>query len=81
MKYHVVTEKATKLEEFNSVEELTAKYPDDGSRREFSTHLMEELRGRPKLKDMCGPCWGGNADNGEPIIRYEDWPSYEILSR
>jgi hypothetical protein len=44
-------------------------------------HLREELRGQPCFKGLAGPMWGGHDDNGEPIIRYEEWSVYELLSR
>lgn len=37
--------------------------------------LRPELRGLPKLKNMMGPCYGGE----EIPIRYETWPDYYAL--
>jgi hypothetical protein len=39
----------------------------------------EELRGLPVFKGFAGPSWGGIED-GETIVRYEDWNAYNILS-
>jgi hypothetical protein len=44
-------------------------------------YLREELRGQPKFAGLCGPMWGGTDEQGRPIIRYEDWRSYDFLSR
>jgi hypothetical protein len=41
--------------------------------------LREELRGLPVFKGFAGPSWGGIED-GETIVRYEDWNAYNILS-
>jgi hypothetical protein len=42
--------------------------------------LRAELIGQPKFKGLVGPCWGGLNKAGEPVIRYEDARSCEILS-
>lgn len=53
--------------------------------------LRAELIGQPKFSGMVGPMWGGylNPDGtydfsettGEPSVRYEDWPTYDRMSR
>lgn len=43
-------------------------------------HLREELVGKPCFVSLCGPMWGGYR-RGKPVIRYETWPAYDILSR
>jgi prefoldin subunit 5 len=48
---------------------------------ETRTVLRKELQGQPKFQGLCGPMWGGTDENGDPVIRYEDWASYEVLSR
>lgn len=43
--------------------------------------LRKELQGQPEFRGVAGPMWGGTDDEtGEPIVRYEDWKSYDILS-
>ena len=54
------------------------QYEFDGI--EDRPHLKAELRGHPKFKKLAGPMWNGIED-GEPVIRYEAWDVYEILSR
>ena len=49
-------------------------------RIEEGQHLRAELRGHPKFKKLCGPMWNG-VEDGVPVIRYESWEAYEILSR
>lgn len=54
-------------------------YEPDGERA-GGRHLREELQGQLCFKKLCGPTWGGHTASGEPIIRYETWEAYEILS-
>lgn len=42
-------------------------------------HLRVELRGHPKFFGFHGPQWGKQGD--EPLVRYEDARSSDILSR
>jgi hypothetical protein len=44
-------------------------------------HLRAELRRKPRFEGLAGPMWGGTTPEGDPIIRYEDWDSYNVLSR
>jgi hypothetical protein len=82
-KFQIVTNGARKSERFDTfhpIECFAARgYEYHGE--EQSTRLREELRGQPKFKGLAGPMWGGTDENGDAIIRYEDWQSYEILSR
>tara|TARA_B100001939_G_C16629690_1_gene482889 strand:- start:119 stop:331 length:213 start_codon:yes stop_codon:yes gene_type:complete len=43
---------------------------------ETRTHLRKELIGKPKFKGLAGPMY-----DGEDCVRYEDWETFEILSR
>lgn len=64
---------------FETAEELEAA----GYRREDRVggeHLRKELVGKPCFHSLCGPMWGGY-NGGRPVIRYETWPAYDILSR
>ena len=82
MKYQIVTNFARSVEIIDAADTIGA-FEDRGYRYrgdETGAHLREELRGQPKFDGLCGPMWGGTS-NGQPVIRYEDWASYELLSR
>lgn len=49
-------------------------------RLETRKSLRPELQGQPKFSRLIGPCWGGTAEDGSPIIRYEDNNAYQELS-
>lgn len=36
-----------------------------------------ELRNQPEFDGLCGPMWGGE----DHPLRYEDWQTYEEMSR
>ena len=82
-KFQIVTNGARKSERFDTfqpIECFAARgYQHTGD--ETRTVLRKELQGQPKFKGLCGPMWGGTDENGDPVIRYEDWGSYEVLSR
>lgn len=81
-KYQIVTNKARKGEIFESTDPI-ADFAARGfkfTRLETQGHLREELRRKPKFEGLCGPMWGGTDDEGNAIIRYEDWDSYNFLS-
>jgi hypothetical protein len=81
-KYQLVTNNARKAEMFDA--RPIAEFGKRGfeyTGGEGGGQLRKELHGQPKFTGLCGPMWGGTADNGEPIIRYEDWDTYNILSR
>ena len=40
----------------------------------------EELIGLPTFSGFCGPMWDGYGDDDEPVVRYEDWETYRLLS-
>lgn len=46
-----------------------------------SPRLRAELQGQPQFGELVGPMWGGFADDGEPIIRYETDAACDTLSR
>jgi hypothetical protein len=46
---------------------------------EESEHLRECLQGQPTIKGLCGPMYDGEI-NGQPVIRYETWAAYNVLS-
>lgn len=57
-------------------------YKVEGMQAQYKggTQLREQLVGQPKFSGVAGPMWGGIGPDGEPIIRYENWPAYERLS-
>lgn len=95
MKYRIVTESA--VEDFDSTErflaamaERGATYMGDRAQYTGPIKLRPELVGQPTFREFAGPMWGGylNADGsynfsgfGMPSVRYEDWPTYERMSR
>lgn len=40
-----------------------------------------ELDNKPKFRKFAGPMWNGITEDGEGILRYESWETYDILSR
>lgn len=46
---------------------------------ETGRQLREELQGQPRFNGVAGPMWGGE-EEGQPVIRYEDWKAYDRLS-
>lgn len=80
--FHLVTNRARKLDIIDAADVIGA-FEDRGYAYrgdETGRHLRPELRDHPKFDGLCGPMWGGTADDGGPIIRYEDWDTYNILS-
>lgn len=74
---------AKDFDNFDEVE--AAGYERDGERC-GGQHLLEHLRGQPCLKGLCGPMHDEERDadgrpTGQPMLRYEDWPAYDRLSR
>ncbi len=79
MKYQLVTNRARCGEIFSDTAAIEVRgFRFTGGE---GGNLREELRGQPKFDGLCGPMWGGTTEDGEPIIRYEDWGTYELLSR
>ncbi|TCS59015.1 hypothetical protein EDD52_12345 [Primorskyibacter sedentarius] len=72
-------------------EGMTSIYPD-GIEAFAEDHFAEitgthsnprtraELQGHPTMRGYIGPCWGGETETGDPIIRYEDAQDYADLS-
>jgi len=80
--FHVVTNRARKLDVFETTDPVAA-FAERGftfTGPETHGHLRAELRRQPRFEGLAGPMWGGTADNGDPIVRYEDWDSYNFLS-
>ena len=72
-------------------EGMTSIYPDsieafaeDHFAEITGTHsnhrTRAELQGQPMMRGFIGPCWGGETETGDPIIRYEDAQAYADLS-
>ena len=47
---------------------------------EDGSYLRECLQGQPKIKGLCGPMYDGEI-NGRPVIRYETWSVYDMMSK
>lgn len=67
------------FDSFEAVEEAGHKLMPPAAYE--SRLLREELRGQRQIDGFAGPMWGGHDDDGQPIIRFEDWAAYERLSR
>lgn len=66
------------VEEYESEEELTAKYEKIGV---LSDNIRRfELQNTPKLKGLVGAMYDGQDKNGRAVIRYESQEVYEQLS-
>jgi hypothetical protein len=80
-KYQIVTALARKAEIIDAADPIGAfedrgfKYRGD----EIGKHLRLELQAQPKFEGLAGPMWGGTDDEGNAIIRYEDWATYNLL--
>jgi hypothetical protein len=69
---------------FASVADLVAAAPALGLNQtgvETATHLLPELQGLPKFKELAGPMGNGKTRDGEPRIRYETWEANDLYSR
>lgn len=83
MKYQIVTNSARKSETLDAAD-IVGAFEDRGFKfigYETGESKRKELRGQPKFEGLCGPMWNGLDTNSQPVIRYEDWASYEFLSR
>lgn len=67
-----------KVELFESVEELLAKYEQVGVSE--GDWLRKELQGQPRLNGLLGAMYDGVKD-GKTVIRYETREMYDILSQ
>jgi hypothetical protein len=69
------------IETFRSREALLARYTATGeSTGPNYRHLKPELQGQPVIDGLCGPMWGDR--KGDVVtVRYEDWETYNLLSR
>jgi hypothetical protein len=54
-------------------------FPFEG--KHSPTYLREELRNKPRFRNLHGPMHGGKTESGESIARYESIEAYEVLSR
>ncbi len=81
IKFEIVTANATRAVRGDDLVAHAAANGLTLSPRVGGKHLRPELQGMPELEGFCGPMWGGFDEAGTPVIRYEDWPSYDRLSR
>jgi len=79
----IVTANATQAQRFTTADIFAAMeirgYNFSG--KVAGAPLRAELHNMPKFTNLYGPMWGGLNDAGEPVIRYEDPTSYDVLSR
>lgn len=61
-------------------EEFEALFSGDFDGIEDGAHLRECLQGQPRLKNMAGPMYDGE-HMGYPVVRYESWAVYDMLSK
>lgn len=91
MKLQFVTDKATKSTMYESAEAaIAAGMVQKGTSKNYAKTLAQNpgaavprqmLWDQPKFEGFCGPSYGKDYETGEECLRYEDWESYEILSR
>lgn len=84
-KFQIVTNGARQSDRFETDDPIAA-FAERGYQMQHLAPprlrvLRAELQDQPVFAGLCGPMWGGTDEAGKPIIRYEDWKSYEILSR
>jgi len=81
-KFQIVTNSASQSERFDTFDPVAAfaarGFQHIGTQN--ATHLRKELQGQPQFAGLTGPMWGGTDPDGTPVIRYEDWESYKVLS-
>jgi len=82
-KFQIVTAGATKSDRFDTFQPIECFAARGYRHTGYATRtcLRPELSGQPTFEGLCGPLWGGTEPDGTPVIRYEDWASYDILSR
>ncbi len=69
---------------FATVNDLLAAAPALGLTQtgvETATHLLAELKGLTKFKELAGPMGNGKTAAGDPRIRYENWKANDFYSR
>ena len=82
LKFQIVTTNASaeQIVEVASADDFIAAMEVRGyefTGLEQNKRLRAELQGLPMFKGLCGPMYGGEGYAG----RYEDWGSYDVLSR
>jgi hypothetical protein len=89
--FQIVTNRASESQQFETDDPLAA-FEVRGYRftKLSSNHAdadprsavpRKELWDQPEFDGLCGPMWGGHDDKGRPILRYEDWETYDLLTR
>lgn len=79
MEIQVVGMPSEPVHNFSNVQEMIDAAPSLGwtyAGLEDQLHLVPQLRGLPKFKELCGPM--GSSDVHK--IRYETWPAYDLYS-
>jgi hypothetical protein len=78
-KFQLVTNKATKAEVFDHAIVAFAERGFVLAAYMDNPRVRTELLGQPCFHGLAGPMWGGTTAEGEVIVRYEDWPTYNFL--
>jgi hypothetical protein len=76
---HVVSETAIEnIDAFMSVRGFTqtGRKPAQAQLGHKSIAVREEIAGQPTFAELMGPAY-----DGEGVVRYEDWATYEDLSK
>ncbi len=76
---HVVSETAIEnLDAFMSVRGFseTGRKPSTAQLGHKFVNVREEIAGQPTFAELTGPMY-----DGEGVVRYEDWATYEDLSK
>lgn len=61
-------------------EEFEAKFQDRFKDNICGPTVREVLKQSPAIEGMAGPMYDGE-HMGYPVVRYESWEVYEVLSR
>jgi hypothetical protein len=79
--FQLVTQNARKAEVFTTTDPVAEFAARGFTFTGPETHggRREELRRQPKFEGLAGPMWGGTTAEGDAIIRYEDWATYNLL--
>jgi hypothetical protein len=72
--YHVVGQPKMFWEDFKE------KFQDRFQDHVYGPTVRDVLKQSPAIKGMAGPMYDGE-HMGYPVVRYESWDLYEVLSR
>jgi hypothetical protein len=67
-------------EKYYTLEYFKRAYAGQWTAREPQAHLLPHLQRAPKVNNLVGPMHNGVDEDGNGLIRYEDYETYKILS-